>query len=175
MGVQAQQHSTAAAYFGDLAGQAIECGNEDWQAGGALPDILHGLRRDGHIDDELYIIGNRLMNDMQRCHGSSAGVSRYGDQIDAGASNLVPGRHRTDIDAFQRMDRVLTHLRRHERELLTFCVLSRELPHGGLADWGKAHSRYATSKTARAYTTGQVVAMLRTVGELYRNSNLHPG
>lgn len=162
--------SQAAEFLLELGVVAIEIGLDDWQAGGALPDVLKDLKREGHISDSLYVAGCRLAHDMTRCHGRSGGlVSRYCDQVDGGVSEGLPPQHATDFDAFQRMDSVLGHLRGHEREILAFCVLSRELQRGSLSDWGRQRSKYQSAKTAKAFATGQIRSMLQSLEELYRD------
>lgn len=157
--------SAASLFISSIAGQT----GEDWQAGGAFRDIIEDLKREGHVSDDLYVAGCRLILDMTRCHGTSHGlVSRYGDQVDGGEPSRLPPRHLPDIDAFNRMDRILGSLRRHERELLTYCVTSRDHLRGGLTNWGKQRSRYTTAKTARAHAVGQVRALLESIFELYK-------
>lgn len=142
---------------------------EDWQAGGAFADVLEDLKREGHISADMYVAGARLMIDMTRCHGRSSGlVSGYDDNPRKGRPDLLPSDTPEDVDAFSRMNTVLCALRSHERELLSFCVLSRDLPRGGLSEWGRQRSRYATAKTQRAMAVGQIVALLGSIFEIYK-------
>ena len=148
---------------------------EDWQAGGAFGDILEDLKREGHIRDELYIAGFRLIHDMTRCHGHSGGlIGSYDDNPKGGRHERLPAVHVPDMDAFSRMDRVLGGLRGHERELLSYCVKSRDLARGGISDWGRQRSKYSTAKTQRAWTVGQIRSLLESIFELYTRS-YHPG
>ncbi len=148
---------------------------EDYQAGGALPELLIDLKREGHIDDRLYSAGSRLVLDMTRCHGTSAGLTaQYGDQVQGGRSEKLPSRFAVELDAFRRMDRVLGGLKQHERETLRQCVVSKELQRGNLSDMGRRNSRYATPKTARAFAVGQIKALLESVAEMYHMPRLYP-
>ena len=148
----------------------VALSGEDWQAGGGMADIIDGLHRDRHIPDRLLMAAGRLLWDMTRCHGSSAGlVMRMGDYVEAGGATDggLPARFGADLDAFLRMERTLSRMRRHERELLAFLIRSNDRKMGGgLAEWGGRVSSYGTPKTARAAATGQVRAMLETVAEL---------
>jgi hypothetical protein len=138
----------------------------DWQAGGALTDILTDLRREGHISDALMVSACRLVHDMTRMHGSSAGVSSYSERLDSG---VAPSKRscRSDPDAFARMDRALGLLRRHERQLLATCILAKENHRGTLTDWGRQHSQYKTPKTQKAMATGAMRSLLGTIHEIY--------
>lgn len=170
MEVKTLQEAVVAAWMSDLGEVAEKLGSEDWQAGGAFPDIVKDLKLDKHIGDRLYIAGCRLAHDMQAIHGTSAGlVSRYGEYVASGVSDRLPARFGTDGDAFKRMCVVLGHLREHERSLLQFCIVSRELDRGKLCDWGRQNSGYATSKTARAAATGQIRSLLESIEEIYRS------
>lgn len=142
---------------------------EDYQAGGALPELLIDLRREGHIDDRLYSAGSRLVLDMTRCHGTSAGLTaQYGDQVQGGRGEKLPGKFKTELDAFRRMDKVLGGLNAHEREVLRQCVVSKELQRGNLSDMGRRLSGYTTAKTARAFAVGRITALLESVAEMYQ-------
>lgn len=148
---------------------------EDWQAGGSFGDILTDLKREGHITPDLYIAGFRLIHDMTKCHGTSMGLtSQYGEQLDGSEPTRLPPHYIPDLDAFRRMDSVLGGLRQHERALLSYCVRSRDLPRGGLSDWGREYTGYETAKTARAATVGMIKAMLGSVYELYK-LHAYPG
>ena len=141
---------------------------EDWQAGGGLPDIVRELHRDRHLPARLVQAACHLVADMARCHGSSGGlVSSHGVRVDGGSGDRDLGPV-ADVDAWQRMSRVLSSLRPHERELLTWCIVSGELERGSLADWGRQLSAYSTPRTARAFAAGQIRSMLETVGAGYQ-------
>lgn len=159
-----QKDSTITEFLDTLAESVT---TEDWQAGGALPDILLELRKDGHITDALYAAGARLVRDMTRWHGrSDVLISGYGNRIRGGSSGGLP-QGRPDYDAFQRMDRVLAAMRSHERDLLGFCILSRDLDRGSLADWGRQTSAFKNRNTTRAHAIGQVRTMLHSIMETY--------
>jgi hypothetical protein len=64
------------------------------------------------------------------------------------------------------MDRLLSKLRGHERELLGYLIVKRELPRGSLADRGRVKSGFEHNRSARAFTTGQIVSLLDSVVEL---------
>ena len=155
----------ATVFMVDLSGMARDVGSEDWAAGGALGEIIDDLRREGHLTDDLYAAGGRLVHDMTRCHGSSSawGVGAYGERIGRGDGVS----RRADFDAFQRMAAVLARLREHERTLLAFCILSRELERGKLADWGRKASSYKTRQQCKAFAVGQIRSMLETVADAY--------
>jgi len=148
---------------------------EDYQAGGSLPDVLNDLKREGHIDDRLYIAGSRLVIDMTRCHGHSGSlVSKYGDQVQGGGSEYLPSRFKTDFEAFRRMDAVLNGLKEHERHTLRECVTAKEAQRGQLSDIGRRRSGYTTAKTARAFAVGQIKALLESVAEMYQMPQRFP-
>ena len=48
--------------------------SENWMAGGSFRDVLMELHKEGHISDVQYVTACRLVQDMQRAHGSSAGI-----------------------------------------------------------------------------------------------------
>ena len=64
------------------------------------------------------------------------------------------------------MERLLKGLRPHERALVKALVTSPERGVVSLSEYGKARSNYATQRTARAYATGRLVAMLETLSEV---------
>lgn len=169
MSTHTNRAAVAHQFLVELAGAACHAKSDDWQAGGSLADILHDLKREGHIGDTLYVDGCRLVHDLTRCHGSSVGLTaRYGDQVDSGGSGYLPGMRQSDPDAFARVERVLSALRQHERRTLQHCILTRQQRRGGLAAWGRLRTAYRTEKTARAAGTGEVRALLETISELYR-------
>lgn len=143
--------------------------NEQWQAGGSFQDLIQTLLKEGHITDDLYVAGCRLVRDMQRSSGCSDGlIARYGAQVDCakGDGGMLGASY--DRDAFRRMETVLRGMRTHERMLFQSLALSRERARGSLADIGRQSSRYGTSKTAKAFAAGQVRSLLQTIHELYR-------
>lgn len=157
-------------FIADLSDVAEKVGNEDWQAGGNFVDILTDLKREGHIGDELYIAGCRLLHDMTRVHGASTGLTaKYDDKVDTGSQPSLPPRFAADLDAFTRMNSVLCQLRDHERAVLAFCILSRELQRGSMSDWGRQHSAYVTAKRAHSFAVGQIKSLLESLSEIYRS------
>lgn len=160
--------SVSADWMGAVSTMATQSGRDDWMAGGSFPDLLTDLKRQGHISDDLYIAGCRLVHDMTRFHGSSAGiVAQYGERTAKGDGSSER-RNVSDFDAFRRMDAILSAMRDHERKMLAFCVLSRELERGSLADWGRQQSSFKTRQQAKAVAVGQVKTLLQTISELYR-------
>jgi len=137
-------------------------------AGGSFPDVLAELHKEGHITDRQYGTACRFVADMQASHGTSDGiVSQTQERVQTShrARTRPPGGG--DPDAFARMDRLLCQLRSHERGVLEFLILRRELPRGSLCDLGRQLSRYQTNKTTRAAAVGRIGALLDSVVELY--------
>lgn len=166
--VESVKASAATMFIAQLASLSKDGGNEHLHAGGSFPDIILDMKREGHISDNVYVSGARFIHDLTRCHGTSAGLtSRYGDQVDAGRGERLPPRFATDVDAFARVDRVLAALWDHEREVLTFCVLSREAKRGALVDYGRQRSAFKTRQQTRAVAIGQICSLLRSIHEAY--------
>jgi hypothetical protein len=142
--------------------------SENWMAGGSFRDVLMELHKEGHISDVQYVTACRLVQDMQRAHGSSAGiVSQTQERVQTSLRSRTAPPGGGDPDAFARMDRLLSQLRGHERDVLAFLILKRELPRGSLSDLGRLLSRYQTNKTTRAAAVGRIGALLDSVVELY--------
>lgn len=160
--------TNAQTFIRDISELADEVGSTDWQAGGAFGDIVDDMARSQHISADLYRGARRLLSDMRRAHGTSAGVGLYGEDRRGGDGRPCSG----DLEAFDRMSRVLGRLRAHERALLSWCILSRELRSGELADWGREHSRFKTRQQAKAYALGQIRSLVESITEAY---SLRPG
>lgn len=169
MSTHQQRAAIAERFLLDLAGKSRDGQGEDWQAGGALPDILHDLKREGHLSDTLYVDGCRLVHDLTRCHGTSAGLTgRYGEQVDMGRGDGMPRSWQTDPDAFARVERVLSSLRHHERRVLERCILARQMARGAMGEWGREMTAYSDRAQCKAAAVGIVVAMVRSISEAYR-------
>lgn len=149
------------------AARTARTGNETWLAGGAMGDVLEGLKKERHITDRQYVVGMCLLEDMRKAHGTSGGlIPQIGERVDTTlrARLFPPGGG--DPDSFARMQRLLAGLRQHERELLGFLIVRAELPRGSLADWGRGRSAYAHGRSARAFTTGQISSALSSLAEI---------
>ena len=153
------------AFFFQLGNGAA---TENWMAGGSMGDVVAILRREGHLSDMQYAAAARLLRAMRRAHGSSGGiVGELQERVQTSIRERIAPPGGGDPDAFALVDRVLSKLRRHERELLGHLIVMRELPRGGsLADRGRARSGFEHTRSARACTTGQIVSLLDTVVEL---------
>lgn len=133
--------------------------------GGAFGDVLADLRSEEHLTQRQYDAGQLLLALLQAWHGSSAGmVGQLSCRVDAPL--LLPSWPPGGGAGMHMMERMLRGMRQHERELLKFLALHRELPRGSLADWGRTRSAYRTSKTQRAVAVGRVGGMLDTIAEL---------
>lgn len=142
-------------------------GNEPWLAGGAMGDVLEGLKKEGHITGRQYVAGLWLLDEMRKSHGTSAGlIPQLGERVDTSrmARLFPPGGG--DPDSFARMEIFLDGLRQHERELLGFLIVHKERTRGSLADWGRGRSAYEHGRSARAFTTGQISAALSSLAEI---------
>lgn len=141
---------------------------EDWQAGGSIGDIIDSMYKEGHVRDELYVICLRLLDDMRRTHGTSGGiVLELGERVQTSVRERTAPPGGGDPDAFDRMERALSKLRAHEREMMAYLIRTRELPPGGLAHVGQQSSGYKHARSARAYMTGRIVALLESIAEVY--------
>ena len=137
-------------------------------AGGSFPDVLNELHKEGHITATQYAAASRFVMDLQRSHGTSDGiVSQTQERVQTSLRERLAPPGGGDVDAFARMDKLLSQLRRHERLILEFLILRRELPRGSLCDLGRQLSRYQTNKTTRAAAVGRIGALLDSVVELY--------
>ncbi len=158
------------AFFFKLGGGAT---TENWMAGGATEDVVDELRKEGHVTDRQYVAVRRFLDDMRKAHGSSGGiVPQYGERVQSSLRERMAPPGGGDPDAFVRMNRVLTGLREHERQLLGYLIVKRELPRGSLTDRGRMTSGYSNGKTARAFTTGQIRALFESIAELQAAAKL---
>lgn len=140
----------------------------DWMAGGAVGDVVEELRKEGHISDRQYVAVCRLLEDMRRAHGTSAGiVPEYGERVQTSVRPRGRPPGGGDPDAFNRMDRLLGSLREHERRMLGYLIVKKELPRGSLADYGRQASGYKHNRAARAFATGKIRSLLESIEELY--------
>lgn len=156
---------TADGFFFGLGNGAA---TPDWMAGGAFGDVVGQLGKEGHVPAPHLVSAFRLLSDMRSAHGTSAGiVPQYGERVQTSirARQHPPGGG--NPDAFARMSRLLASLRAHERALLAWLIIHRELPRGELSDLGRMASGYRTSKTTRAHTVGRISGLLASIAELY--------
>jgi hypothetical protein len=131
---------------------------------------LEELREEGHLSLRQYQAGVMLLRMLQTWHGTSRGFARWVvERIDNGNYEEAL-EHRASKAHLGQLDNLLKGLRSHERELLKFLVVHRELPRGSLADWGRQHSGYKTNKTRRAVIVGRVTGFLDSVAELAQAS-----
>lgn len=154
------------AFFYSFANGAATPG---WLAGGAFPDSLMEMQRDGaHIPPDHLASARRFLDCLQACHGDSVGVvGMYGERVQTSfRQRLRPSGGAGNERARALMERVIAGLRSHERALLMWLIIRKELPRGALADLGRQASAYRTSKTTRAYTVGRISALLATIHEL---------
>ena len=143
-------------------------GGDDWQAGGAMGDIIEGLRKERHIRDRAFAATVRLLEDMRQAHGTSGGiVPVIAERVQSSVRPLLWPPGGGDQDAFQRMQSVLNRLRGHEREVMAYMIRARELPRGSLSERGRQLSGYEHSRSARAYMTGRICALLDSIAEAY--------
>jgi len=159
------QHAQAIdAFFFQLGEGAA---TPDWMAGGSFGDVVLELRREGHVSDAQYGAAARLLRAMRSIHGTSGGiVPEIQERVQTSIRQCLYPPGGGDPDAFAFMDRLLSRLRGHERELLGYLIVRRELPRGSLADRGRVKSAYEHNRSARAFTTGQIVSLLDSVVEL---------
>jgi len=137
-------------------------------AGGSIGDVIEELHREGHIKDSHYVAVCRLLADMRTHHGDSGGiVSEVQERVQTCIRERLCPPGGGDPDAFARMSRALNLLRPHERELLNFLVVKKELGRGALSDWGRLRSAYRTNKTTRAAAVGQVTCLAASIAEVY--------
>lgn len=149
-----------------LAARTARTGNEAWLAGGGMGDVLDGLKKEGHITDGQYVAGCWLLQQMQQAHGSSGGlVPQVGERVDCSNVQRLFPPGGGNLDSFMRMENAMRRLRNHERELLNFLIVRKELNRGSLADWGRGRSAYEHGRSARAFTTGQICAALSSLEE----------
>jgi hypothetical protein len=137
-------------------------------AGGSMGDVMEELHKEGHIRSAHYVAVCKLLDDMRRSHGTSAGiVSMPSERVDTSIRDRLAPPGGGDQDAFARMSKALERLRSHERELLAFLVLQRELARGALSDYGRQWSSYKTNKTTRAVAVGKVSSLAASIAEAY--------
>ncbi len=139
----------------------------DSMAGGAFGDIVCEMQREGHVPSAHLASAYKLLRDMRAAHGASAGiVPLYGERVQASLRSRERPPGGGDPDAFARMRRVLDGLSEHERALLGWLIVSKELPRGSLSDLGRMHSGYKTARTTRAYAVGRIASLLASIHEL---------
>ena len=140
----------------------------DWMAGGAMGDVVDELHREGHVSDAHYVASCRLLEDMRRSHGTSDGiVGQVCERVQSSRRERLAPPGGGDPDAFARMTRLLDGLAGHERRLLNFLIVQRELARGSLSDLGRMSSGYKTNKTTRAFAVGRVMSLLASIHEVY--------
>lgn len=140
----------------------------DWNAGGAMGDVVEELHREGHVPDDHCLAVYRLLEDMRRAHGSSDGiVGQVCERVQTCTRERLAPPGGGDLDAFNRMTRLLDALSVHERRLLNFLVVQRELARGSLSDLGRMSSGYQTNKTTRAFAVGRISSLLASIHESY--------
>jgi hypothetical protein len=133
-----------------------------------MGDIVDALRKEGHIRDRPYAAVARLIEDMRRAHGSSKlGSVMLTERVQGSVRPLFWPQGGGDLDAFHRMDAVLSRLDRHEREVMAYMIRARELPRGSLSERGRQLSGYEHGRSARAYMTGRICALLDSIAEGY--------
>lgn len=138
-----------------------------WEAGGSLGDILVDLHKEGHISNDQFVSACRFLEDLKNARGNSNGLvpvveERVQTSIRA---RLFPAGGAAN-EAQNRMAGVLDQLRLHEREVLHFLIMKRELSRGTLTDFGRITSNYKTAKTMRAVAVGQVRSLLAAIAEI---------
>lgn len=139
---------------------------ENWQAGGSLGDVLEDLAREGHLTQSQMRAILLFMYDLKTHHGSTAGlVGKLDERVSTSFnfSRLPQGVR--NVESFARLSKLFQSLHAHERDFLSFLVRSRELPRGGLGDWGRMHSAYSNAKQSRAFAVGQVRSLAQTIAE----------
>jgi hypothetical protein len=140
----------------------------EWMAGGSMADVVEELRKEGHVSDAHYVASCRLLEDMRRAHGSSDGiVGNVCERVQTSRRVRLGPPGGGDQDAFDRMMRMLDALSQHERKLLGFLIVQRELPRGSLSDLGRMTSGYQTNKTTRAFAVGRISSLLASIHERY--------
>lgn len=145
-------------------------GNEHWQAGGALGDVVLELQKEKHLTEGQVRAALAFLRDMRAAYGCSDGVvGQIAEKVDSSTRSRVAPPGRPANGSHVRMSHVLRNLRMHERETLHFLIMKREFTRGSLSDLGRMSSGYQTQRTARAAATGQVRALLASVAELYES------
>lgn len=153
----------------DDVARDMSAGGDDWMAGGNLGDVLTGLHREGHVRPHQARAVSLFLDDMRRCHGSSAGLvcQMDNDKIGNSGKAMFLTSH-GDLFAFERMQSLLASLHPHERQTLAFLITCKEKDRGSLADYGRRHSAYEPAKTTRAWSVGRISALLESIAERYR-------
>jgi len=130
-----------------------------------MVDVLTSLVKQGHLTQAQAKAGYSFLRDLQKSQGSSAGlVGQVAERVDSSTMARLAPPDGGGSDAYSK---VLQGLRPHERELLHFLVIHKELPRGSLADWGRQNSAYKTPKTATAAAVGAIRMMLDSMAALY--------
>jgi hypothetical protein len=140
----------------------------DWMAGGAMGDVVEELHKEGHVSDAHYVTACRFLHDLRRSHGTSDGiVGQLCERVQTSTRERLAPPGGGDFDAYERVRRVLDGLFGHERRLIGFLVVQKELARGSLSDFGRQMSGYKTNKTTRAYAVGRINGLLASIAELY--------
>lgn len=152
----------------DVALPMLNSAGMDWMAGGGMPDIIAGLYKEGHLTGDQARSVGRLLYDMQAAHGSSAGlVTAFADRVSGRGAERFFLASCGDVVAFERMERALASLHRHELDMLAFLICARERERGALADLGRSKSAYTTAKTQRANAVGRISSFADSISEMY--------
>lgn len=130
-----------------------------------MVDVLTSLVKEGHLTQAQARAGYAFLKDLQKHQGSSDGlVGQVAERVDSSTRSRLAPPDGGGSDAYAQ---VLRGLRPHERELLHFLVIHKELPRGSLADWGRLNSAYKTPKTCKAMAVGAIRMMLDSMAALY--------